>query len=157
MSRLVIVTDTREQTPWSFDEHLVCNVRGTLKTADYALEGDTRFGIERKSLDDFVGTISTGWERFKRELDRMHDWDAKVIIVESDYVNCCYFDNGRVINPTHNHYMITPQFIMKQIAVLTHMNVSVLFAGNAQLASGLAYSIFKERAELLDKKDKECN
>ena len=151
MARIHIITDTREQTPWSFDEHLVLNSVGTIKTADYKLEGDDTFGIERKSLDDFVGTISTGWDRFKREIQRMHDWDAKVIIVESDYISCCFSEHdGKIIPPTHNHYMITPQFIMKQIAVLTLMNVSILFAYDAHYASELAYKIFKERHEALN-------
>ena len=154
MPKLNIIQDTREQTPWHFDQSLVNVTVGTLSTADYALKGDDSFGIERKSLGDFVGTISTGWQRFKREIQRMHSWDAKVIIVESNYLDCCYTEeNGKVIPPVHNHYMIEPQFIMKQIAILTLMNVSVLFAHDAQHASHLAYVIFKERHEALRRCD----
>jgi ERCC4-type nuclease len=153
VSKIEIIQDTREQRPWAFDHNLVDVTVGTLSTADYALNGDDSFGIERKSLNDFVGTISTGWQRFKREIQRMHSWDAKVIIVESNYTDCCYTEhNGKVIPPVHNHYMIEPQFIMKQIAVLTLMNVSVLFAHDAHHASQLAYRIFKERHEALTRK-----
>jgi len=150
MSDFTIVIDTREQLLWSFSQYNVDVKIDTIKTADYKIEGDDYFGIERKSMDDFIGTISSGWERFKRELQRMNDedWVAKVIIVEGNYEGCCYNTRQEeVIPPQHNHYRITPQFIQKQIAVLTLMNVSVIFAGSPSLAAGLAFVIFKERYE----------
>lgn len=149
---LHILIDTREQTPWSFDETIETTVC-TLKTADYALAEDDHFGIERKSLDDFLGTISSGWPRFVRELDRMDKakWAAKVIIIEGDYANCTFHEsNGELIPPEHRHWMLTPQFIEKRIAELTMRNVSVLFAKNPELAAGLAAAIFRERRNYLN-------
>jgi len=59
-----IVIDTREQSPLSF-ANLDCTVEtGTVKIFDYALRGDVhpdgnpRWAIERKSLPDFVGSIT---------------------------------------------------------------------------------------------------
>ena len=152
--RIHIVIDTREQRPWSFDESNVITELGTLKTADYQLKDDFRFGIERKSLDDFVGTISSGWKRFQREIKRMDEgaWDAKVVIVEGNFRDCCYSErDGMIIPPVHNHHRISPKFIMKQVALLTLDRVSVLFAGDAHMASNLAYQIFKERHEELNR------
>ena len=63
-----IVIDSREQQPWHFSPELVRVSRGTVRTGDYCVKGDRLFAIERKSLNDFVGTISTGWERFQREI-----------------------------------------------------------------------------------------
>lgn len=148
---LHILIDTREQTPWSFDETIETTVC-TLKTADYALADDDSFGIERKSLDDFLGTISSGWPRFVRELNRMDeaDWAAKVIIVEGDYSSCTFHErDGELIPPEHRHWMLTPQFIEKRIAELTMRNVSVLFAKDAELAAGLAVAIFRQRKKHL--------
>jgi ERCC4-type nuclease len=149
MERLNIIIDTREQRPWSFNPAFVNTTIGTLRQADYALAGDDRFGIERKSLDDLLGTISTGWERFQRELQRMDDakFVSKVVIVESDFINTCFTTgaNNEVIAPKHNHPNLTPQFIAKRIAELTMRNVSVLFAASPELATGLAYHIFMER------------
>lgn len=141
-----IVIDTREQCPWSFDPAQVDAFIGTLKTGDYALEGDDRFAIERKSLDDFLGTISSGWPRFCRELNRMSDFVAKVIIVEGNYATCTFAEvDGELIPPQHRHWLLSPQFVEKRIAELTMRNVSVLFATNADLAAGLATAIFKQR------------
>jgi len=147
--RLIIISDTREQLPWLFPENLVINCRGTLKTGDYALQGDEEhFAIERKALGDFLGTISTGWERFLREIGRMDKFVCKVIIIEGDFSSCCFSEKGGlIVAPQHNHPMVTPAFICSRVATLTLMGVSVLFAGSASEACALAYQIFKKRKQ----------
>ena len=150
---LHIVIDTREQTPWSFPEWVTVSL-GSLKTADYALSGDDGFAIERKSADDFAGTMSTGWPRFCRELSRMDEagFPAKVIIVETDFETLCFRTrNGEVIPPSHGHVRLSPQFIMKRIGQLTMRGCGVLFAGDAGLASALALRILIERQEQLNR------
>lgn len=157
---LNIIIDTREQTPWAFDPAQVDARIGTLQTGDYALEGDGCFGIERKSLDDFLGTISTGWPRFCRELNRMDSagWVAKVIIVEGDYLSCCFrVIDGEMVSPDHRHFKLTPQFIQKRIAELTMRGVSVLFSYDAELSAGLATAIFRQRKIQLTNQDEHQN
>ena len=150
---MVIVIDTREQRPWSFPPDIKVEY-GTLKTGDYALKGDeSGFAIERKSGDDFIGTISSGWTRFCRELNRMDDagFPAKVIIAECDFERFCFrIHQGKIIPPDHEHVRLTPQFVMKRIAQLTMRNVSVLFAGNAEYGAAIALRIFHERNEILE-------
>ena len=58
--------------------------------------------------------------------------------------------SGIILPPDHEHTRCTPQFVMKRIAELTMRNVSVLFAGNAELASAIAFRIFIERQTKLD-------
>lgn len=151
-NRLHIIVDTREQAPWSFPVEKVVSCRGTLKTGDYALSGDEGFAVERKSLDDFLGTISIGWDRFLREIERMSDYPAKVVIVESDFRNCCFCEDassGRIIEPRHNHPMLSPGFIVKRIAELSMMGVSVLFASDPGHASALCYQLLKNRRDAI--------
>lgn len=141
-----IVIDTREQTPWAFPPELAETQRGTLPQGDYALEGDEAFSIERKSLDDFVGTVSSGWERFKRELRRMDNAGspAKVIVVEGDMASLFFSEDGTP--PTHGHAQLTPQFLAKRIAQLTYdFRCAVLFAGSAPLAAGVAVQVLRRR------------
>ena len=156
---LNIVIDTREQTPWAWESHLVHTTVQGLYVCDYALAEDTvevpnskrlrvSFAIERKNLDDFLGTIGSGWETFSEELKGMEDFPARIIIVEGDFESCCFHEEmGIVFPPDHNHSQITPQFASKRIGELLMMGVSVLFAGNAHLAAALAYVIFKQRSE----------
>ena len=155
MERIRILIDTREQIPWAFDEADVDTTICTLRTGDYALEGDEGFGIERKSLDDFLGTISSGWPRFVRELNRMDEagWAAKVIVVEGDYASITFREtDGELVPPAHRHWMLTPQFVEKRVAELTMRRVSVLFAKDASLAAGLAAAIFRQRRKELDER-----
>ena len=146
-----IVIDTREQTPWSFPPELAETTRGTLHEGDYALEGDEDFAIERKSLSDFLGTISTGWERFKRELARMDAklYRTKVIIVEGDATSLFFGPNCEP--PSHDHPQLTPQFIAKRIAQLTYdKRCTILVCGSAPIAAGIACQIFRRREKDLE-------
>lgn len=60
-----ILVDTREQLPY-WDEH-----RKTLIVGDYTTEKlFNHFHIERKSLTDLYGTLTSGNQRFKAELFR---------------------------------------------------------------------------------------
>lgn len=149
-----IIIDTREQRPWTFPEWAAVRV-GTLKQGDYALEGDDRFAIERKSLDDFIGTIFSGWERFKRELERMTraDFAAKVIIVEADFHQLCFSvaENGELLAPEHRHYNVSPQAVASRIAELAFMGVTCLFCRDAGHAAMQAYYLLMKRLEQLEK------
>ena len=155
---MVIVIDTREQRPWTFPENIKVET-GTLRTGDYALKGDEEnFAIERKSGDDFVGTISAGWHRFCKELKRMDEahFAAKTVIVEADFETFCYrIRQGAVIPPDHEHTRCTPQFLMKRVAQLTMLGVSVIFAGNADYGSAIALRLLYEREEQIEQKMKE--
>ena len=82
---MIIIIDTREQLPLDFSIYPDVNVeRATLKTGDYSLKGyENQITIERKSLSDFVGCVGFGRERFKKELERMRDYDFSAVIIES--------------------------------------------------------------------------
>lgn len=139
---LNIVIDTREQTPWAFPENKAICERGTLKTGDYALKGDDNFSIERKSMNDFIGTISTGWERFQAEIERMVYYPAAVVIVEGSFTD--------ILNREYDHPDIQPGFVFKRIAELTMMQVSVLLCDNPISAAGMCYKILVERKKQLE-------
>lgn len=133
-----ILIDTREQTPWSFPPELVKATRATLPAGDYALEGDQyNFAIERKSLDDFVGTITSGWDRFCAELAIMQSFSDKVVIVEGSF--------SEIIYHKYNHPSVPPKFVIRRIAELTLAEVHVLFADDPISAAGLAWKIFEVR------------
>lgn len=138
---MIIVIDNQEKKPWHFPPQFAKTVVRHLKTGDYALDGDDKFAIERKSMDDFTKTVSVGWERFSREIDRMETglFVARCIIVEANVDN--------IINHEYNQPTVIPKFIFKRIAELTLRGVSVIFGGNPMACTGLAYSIFCQREE----------
>ena len=81
---MIIVTDSREQLPYTFTRFDVQVVRGTLETGDYSLAGlEHLVAIERKSIDDLVQCLTTSRARFERELVRLRPYQLKAVIVES--------------------------------------------------------------------------
>ncbi len=76
----VIRVDTREQTPLEFP-HLP-SVRGTLATGDYGLDALPRqMCVERKSVADLIGSLSTDRARFERELERMAAFPFRRLLI----------------------------------------------------------------------------
>ena len=162
---LKICIDLREGMPWAWESCDVTPVMASLVAGDYALDRETeiirgremravRFAIERKSISDWAGTISSGWPRFVKELDRMSGFPARIIIVAGNFEQCCYLETENGITPpSHGHPMIEPAFVARRIAELSLMQVSVLFAGNEGYAAALALHIFRRRSEMLDAQD----
>ena len=80
--RPVVLVDSREQRPWSFEN--LETERGTLDTGDYSIRGLTHLvAVERKSLDDLLGCIGRDRDRFKRELARMRGFRFRALLVEA--------------------------------------------------------------------------
>lgn len=163
---LHILIDSRERAPWAWEASDATTEIVGLAAGDYAVAQDAekpkragalrpvRFSIERKHLEDFISTISTGWERFQRELIRMEAFPARVVIVEGDFAQCCFVRAASGVEPpAHNHPVIQPSFVARRVAELTMQGVSVLFAGDAELAAGLAFRIFKRRLETCQQTD----
>lgn len=152
-----ITIDTREQTPWSFDSTLAKVSIGTLRTGDYAVTGDTGFAIERKSLDDFLGTISTGWHRFQREVYRARERGFNLpVLVEGRLEHCLFHLDAvadAIVPPAHDHLKLTPQFVLKRIGELAQMGASVMFCECAEYAVAVAYAMLVERNNVLHKDD----
>lgn len=78
----VIAIDTREQRPWAFDNSEV----KTLKTGDYSIVGyEDSIGVERKSLEDFTGSIGRNRKRFAAEMERASKIKHFCVIVEASW------------------------------------------------------------------------
>lgn len=88
--RIPVVVDTREQLPYGFDPRLFVVTSAALASGDYSLAGsEGRIAIERKSLSDFIGSITTGRARFFRELERLARLEFAAVVVEADFRAIC--------------------------------------------------------------------
>jgi len=77
-----IIVDNREQRPLDFN----CEtVKGTLPVGDYGalFFNSSRFSVifERKSIGDLFGTLSQGYSRFKKEIERARKAGITLVIV----------------------------------------------------------------------------
>ncbi len=84
-----VIVDTREQTPFHFlniDPWPIVPVsHATLKTGDYSMRGyESRLTIERKSIGDFLGSISADRDRFEREFERMAEMEFAAVVIEGE-------------------------------------------------------------------------
>jgi ERCC4-type nuclease len=115
----IVWADTREQLVPPFPPGVEV-VRHMMSEADYstpALVDTAR--IERKSVGDFVSTLSWGRERFDREVQRLQPFRWKVIVVEGN------------LTDTYRVSAMHPHSILGSIASLyARWDVPTLFAGN---------------------------
>jgi ERCC4-type nuclease len=93
-----IIVDSREQAPFSFlniDQWLIIPLQHVgLETGDYSMIGfQSRITIERKSISDFLGSITSGRERFEREFERMSKMEYAAVVVEGDLSEVLQYAN----------------------------------------------------------------
>lgn len=138
LPRMCVVQDTREQTPWTFSAACDVEVR-KLDYGDYSVSGfESRWAIERKSLCDFVGSITTGRDRFLRELSALRRYEQACVVVEAtldDVLERRYQRQGRrgVVGST-----VHPASILGTTWALCARYVPIYWAGDARLAAVMA-------------------
>lgn len=77
-----IIVDSREKDGYTFSKYPF--VTKKLDIGDYSIEGlEEIVAVERKSLADFMNTITRGRARFHVELGKMKRLRAKCVVVES--------------------------------------------------------------------------
>jgi ERCC4-type nuclease len=85
MIKISIYIDSREQQKLDFSSEYIENVTVyKLPVGDYGckVQGErVPIIFERKSLSDLFGTLGSGMDRFKKEINRAHDQGFKLIII----------------------------------------------------------------------------
>lgn len=83
---MIILIDSREQTPLDFSGYDCSTREAGLATGDYSLAGlETIAAIERKSENDLLGSLTQGRERFERELARLRGFSLKAVVCETSW------------------------------------------------------------------------
>ncbi len=130
-----VVIDTREQNALKLK---VPTISGTVHCGDYALPTGQDQGvyIERKSLQDFVGTLSdretragdSNLARFTRELERAQETGAYLVLLVEVDINQALSYNYL---PHMKHVKVQPDHIWKNLRDLFHRfpDFQALFVG----------------------------
>ena len=80
LSEADIIVDTREQKP--LFETPPCQLVG-IPTGDYSVVGHTAtIAVERKSLQDLLGSVGRGRDRFREEFIRLGDVRYAAVVIE---------------------------------------------------------------------------
>jgi ERCC4-type nuclease len=126
--KLVCIVDSREQMPYDLSPFIM--VTKGLPTGDYSILGmEQQVVIERKSMDDFIGSISQGRERFEREIERLKPFESKMILVEASAAD--------IVNHRYRSRM-HPNSVMGTMAKFFSLGIGVMLAGNRETAQDFA-------------------
>ena len=133
-----VVIDSREQRPYTFAAWPEVGVEvAALSVGDYSLGGLTdRVGLERKSLDDLTGTLTSGRERFAAECQRGRGLDLFGLVVE-----------GTLDDILNHRYQsrVNPQSLVQTLAAWSvRFGFSVWFCGNRQGGELMVYSLLSK-------------
>jgi ERCC4-type nuclease len=128
---IIVCVDSREQHPWIFS---LPTIVGALKTGDYSLQGcGDWIAIERKSIDDLIGCLTTGRDRFTKELERGRRIQNFSVIVEAHYTDILKGNFRSEMNPRAAWGSI--------IALQERYGIPFYFAGDSVIAGQLCETI----------------
>ena len=143
-SKDTIYVDTREQNWLKFN--IPFEIK-TLPYGDYTCSNDNcSCFIERKSLSDFISTLSVGnLERFKNEITKAKKDNAYlVVIVEEKLTNALSF---QYLPHISKKIKATPEFIFHNVRSLTqeYDNLQFLFVDGREEMKRVIQSIFASK------------
>ena len=78
-----VTVDTREQKPIKLADYEIISKK--LEFGDYSYDG--LLAVERKSLSDLVSTLSSGFDRFNREVARAKEATGYIVVVTECDIN----------------------------------------------------------------------
>ena len=137
-----ILVDTREQKPLKFERPIELI---TLKYGDYAFDNSAatcNTYVERKSLSDFIGTLSGGYERFINEIKRAEEDDAYLIVLVEDTLENA--SNFKYLPYISKKIRATPEFIFNRVRNLIqkHEHIQFLFVKGRRESTRVIEKIF---------------
>lgn len=137
---LELIQDTKEQRPLQFNCKLI---KSSLDFGDYTCKTNyKKLFIERKSLNDLAGTLSAGFERFNRELERAKEMDASIIVLIEEDISS-FLSIG--YSPHTKHIKASADFLGHRIRDIFNnfKKVQFLFVDGRKEAARVAEKLFK--------------
>lgn len=134
-----IIQDTREQCPFLFDGFPVEVKTGTLPTGDYSIAGfEDRIAVERKAAGDLLSCLTSGRDRFRRELERLRGYEAAAVVVETA------FDN--LVNGSYRNRIAPEAVEQSVISMMCNYRLPFFFAASRRQAEKFTYDFFRHYA-----------
>jgi len=152
-----IIVDTREQTPWKFDNKLPSKLSintiyiDTLEAGDYTIVGydlpadDFSIIVERKnSLIEFIGNVGNkkGWTRFQKELEKLSLYKNAFVVIEDDLNNA--YSRYKCRRGRDKYFNVPPEFLLKKFAeIKIKFGVDVCLMSNPSISEKFVLNLFK--------------
>jgi len=142
-----IAIDTREQLPYSFGQYDCEVVTASLSTGDYSLECfEDKISIERKALDDIIGCMTTGRERFEKELARARSLERFAVIIEASF--------EEIAHGQYRSQMTPKSAVQTLVAWQIRYGTTFIFAGSRRAGEYLTFSILEKYLAEIEKRFK---
>lgn len=142
-----VIIDTREQKPLEFVE--IATEHKGLTFGDYQLN-DNGFSqnccIERKAMGDFYNTLSHGYDRFCKEIERAQSAGFYLIVVVEGPME-------EVYNYSHHlralNVVISPEFVLHNMRQICqkYAHVQFLFVTDRHKASSIILTLFRSNGQ----------
>ena len=141
---MIIKTDSREQKPYQFETP---SEVGTILVGDYSICGlEDCISIERKSIDDLIGCLTTGRERFEKELHKSKALDYMALVIEASLSD--------IVNGRYRSDMNPKSAIQSLLAFSVRYRLPIFFAENREYGQRITESLLTKYAHEVEKKFK---
>ncbi len=126
--KITVIVDTREQKPFCFKaDPSVTTVHAKLDAGDYSVAGfEATVAVERKTLEDFAGSITRNRGRFFREIGKLSKMTHSCVVVEDDL--------SGVFSPEFISGVHPASLVGTAVAIGMNYGVPVFFCGNRYAA-----------------------
>ena len=146
-----VVVDTREQTPYDFENMIV----KTLKTGDYSVvDYEDEVAVERKGVSDAIGSVLQGRVRLEKEWNRAKELKRFFIVIEGtqemikkEIIRLSYLDNGNPSRIERNIKSVLHTYIHWS----AKYGVPVFFCEGREEARSLTFELLRASVKYLDK------
>ncbi len=141
--QIKIKIDSREQKPYHFENSEV----GMLKIGDYSICGlENHISIERKELNDLIGCLTTGRERFEKELFKGRSLDYFALVIEGSLSD--------LANGNYRSQMGVKSAIQSLMAFSVRYGLPIFFCENRQFGQRITESLLEKYAREIERKAK---
>ena len=137
-----ILIDTRERIPYKFENP---SEVGTIPIGDYSICGlESHIAIERKELNDLIGCLTTGRERFERELYKARALDYFALIIEASLSD--------LVNGNYRSRMGSKSAIQSLLAFSVRYRLPIFFAESREYSQRVTESLLCKYAREIEKR-----
>ena len=139
-----LICDSREQRPYTFQAP---SETGTLQVGDYSLSGGEHLvAVERKTIDDLIGCLTTDRDRFERELHKGKALDYFALVIEASLSDLA---NGR-----YRSKMLPKSAVQSLLAFSVRYRLPIFFCENREYSQRVTESLLCKYAREVEKRFK---
>ena len=139
---MIIAVDSRERLPYEFQ---TASQVGILQVGDYSICGlEDHIAVERKELNDLIACLTTGRERFEKELYRGKALDYFALVIEASL--------SELANGIYRSQMNPKSAIQSLLAFSVRYGLPIFFCENRQYAQRITESLLQKYYQELVKR-----